>query len=177
MTSVNAAAATTNWTTINGAKKAAQTNKTTNEAKKTEDEIRAEITQEQKEILDDIMKLQEKDKDAIANKQNMDQDQFLHILITQMQNQDPMNPMQDQEFIAQMAQFSQVEQTASMNTKLEDMTELLDNMVLGTGANNTNLVEIHKVLSGIQESMENLAKATEETNKLIKEQQSNAAYA
>jgi len=45
-------------------------------------------------------------------------DQFLQILVTQLRNQDPMQPMQDKEFIAQMAQFSSLEQTMNMATQL-----------------------------------------------------------
>ncbi|WP_199617963.1 flagellar hook capping FlgD N-terminal domain-containing protein [Paenibacillus alkalitolerans] len=45
-------------------------------------------------------------------------DQFLHILITQLRHQDPMQPMQDREFIAQMAQFSTVEQIMNMGNEL-----------------------------------------------------------
>jgi flagellar basal-body rod modification protein FlgD len=45
-------------------------------------------------------------------------DQFLQILITQLRNQDPMQPLQDKEFIAQMAQFTSVEQLTNMNTEL-----------------------------------------------------------
>ncbi|EGO63153.1 flagellar hook capping FlgD N-terminal domain-containing protein [Acetonema longum] len=43
-------------------------------------------------------------------------DQFLHLLITQLQNQDPLNPANDTEFIAQMAQFSALEQMTNLNT-------------------------------------------------------------
>ena len=42
------------------------------------------------------------------------QDEFLQLLVTQMRNQDPMKPMSDTEFIAQMAQFSNLEQTKEM---------------------------------------------------------------
>lgn len=42
-------------------------------------------------------------------------DDFLKILITQLQNQDPMQPLQDREFIAQMAQFSSVEQLTNIS--------------------------------------------------------------
>ncbi|MGN4126199.1 flagellar hook assembly protein FlgD [Lysinibacillus sphaericus] len=46
-------------------------------------------------------------------------DAFLQLLITQLQNQDPTNPMDDREFIAQMAQFSSLEQMQNMTKGLE----------------------------------------------------------
>ncbi|QOR68562.1 flagellar hook assembly protein FlgD [Cytobacillus suaedae] len=46
-------------------------------------------------------------------------DDFLKILMTQLQNQDPMNPMQDKDFIAQMATFSSLEQMTNMSKTME----------------------------------------------------------
>lgn len=43
-------------------------------------------------------------------------DAFLQLLITQLQNQDPLNPMDDTQFIAQLAQFSALEQMQNLNT-------------------------------------------------------------
>ncbi|HER20124.1 MAG TPA: hypothetical protein ENO14_03660, partial [Chromatiales bacterium] len=43
------------------------------------------------------------------SKQNLDQTDFLKLLTTQMQNQDPMKPMDNTQFVAQMAQFSSLE--------------------------------------------------------------------
>ena len=40
------------------------------------------------------------------SKQELDKDDFMKILITQLTHQDPSEPMKDKEFIAQMAQFS-----------------------------------------------------------------------
>ncbi|WP_138493974.1 flagellar hook assembly protein FlgD [Paenibacillus pinistramenti] len=57
--------------------------------------------------------------------QTMGKDQFLKILITQLQNQNPMDPMDDKEFIAQMAQFSTVEQLSNISTQLDTMSSSL----------------------------------------------------
>lgn len=48
-------------------------------------------------------------------------DQFLKLLITQLRHQDPINPVEDKEFIAQLAQFSSLEQMQNLNTNLSDM--------------------------------------------------------
>jgi len=46
-------------------------------------------------------------------------DQFLQLLVTQLKNQDPMSPMQPNEFAAQLAQFSSVEQLMQLNTSVD----------------------------------------------------------
>lgn len=53
--------------------------------------------------------------------QTLGQQDFLKLLVAQLTSQDPMNPKQDTEFIAQMAQFSALEQSKSMQT---DMAQL-----------------------------------------------------
>lgn len=52
---------------------------------------------------------------------SLGKDAFLQILITQLQNQDPTDPMDDKEFIAQMAQFSSLEQMQNMTTAMENL--------------------------------------------------------
>lgn len=52
-------------------------------------------------------------------------DDFLSLLITQLQNQDPTEPMDDREFIAQMAQFSSLEQVTNMSEEFRRLSGLL----------------------------------------------------
>ena len=51
----------------------------------------------------------------------MGKDEFLKLLVAQMSNQDPLNPAQGSEYVAQLAQFSSVEQLVEMNTRLDGM--------------------------------------------------------
>jgi len=53
------------------------------------------------------------------NTGELDRDAFLMLLITQMQHQDPLNPMDDRDFLAQMAQFSALEQQQHMTRAME----------------------------------------------------------
>ncbi|QHW30064.1 flagellar hook capping protein [Paenibacillus rhizovicinus] len=56
---------------------------------------------------------------------SMGKDDFLKILVTQLQNQDPMQPMEDKDFIAQMAQFTSVEQLTNMADQLAALRQNL----------------------------------------------------
>jgi len=55
---------------------------------------------------------------------NSDFDTFLTLLTTQLQNQDPLNPMDTHEMTAQLVQFSQVEQQIAQNKNLESLIAL-----------------------------------------------------
>lgn len=59
---------------------------------------------------------------AVSNE--LDKDAFLKLLIAELSNQDPLNPMDDREFIAQMAQFSTLEQMTNMTKALEGMSSM-----------------------------------------------------
>ena len=51
-------------------------------------------------------------------------DDFLQLLVTQLRYQDPTNPMSNEEFIAQTAQFSALEQMQDVNTNIKSLIEL-----------------------------------------------------
>jgi len=63
-------------------------------------------------------------------------DQFLELFIAQLKNQDPLNPMDGQEFAAQLAQFSSVEQLTNINKQLSDQAALGQMIALGISTGN-----------------------------------------
>lgn len=54
----------------------------------------------------------------------MGKDDFLKLLVTQLSNQDPLNPMDGQQFAAQLAQFSSVEQLLNLNESMAAQAEM-----------------------------------------------------
>ena len=57
-----------------------------------------------------------------SNQSVMGKDDFLHLLVTQLKNQDPLNPSDSTEFTAQLATFSSLEELQNINSKLSDVS-------------------------------------------------------
>ena len=70
-----------------------------------------------------------------ASKDNLGQSDFLKLMTTQLQNQDPFAPMENAEFIAQMAQFSTVTGITEMGASLKGIAEQLGEFRIATAAN------------------------------------------
>ena len=63
------------------------------------------------------------DIEILDSQKQMGKDEFLKLLVTQLSHQDPTSPMKDQEFIAQMAQFSSLEQMHNIAGNLGSMAD------------------------------------------------------
>jgi len=109
----------------------------------------------------------------IFNSNNeLDKNAFLKILMIQLQNQDPLNPVQDKEFIAQMAQFSSLEQLQQLNKQLTINQDILssinDGIIKQNESINEKLEQLTKSIENIQEIQEeSVNKDVEMINQLL----------
>lgn len=81
---------------------------------------------------------------------DLGKDDFLQLLVTQLTNQNPLSPVQDQEFVAQLAQFSSLEQLENLNETMSS------SLVLDQAVNNslaTNLIGKDVIVEGSQASL------------------------
>lgn len=61
--------------------------------------------------------------ETISKTDSLNKDDFMKLLLTQMQNQDPLNPMDNTEFVSQLSQFSQLEQMYNVNQGLQTLAD------------------------------------------------------
>ena len=88
--------------------------------------------------LDTILKrlgVNGEDDNKSKQKDTLGQSDFLKLMTTQLQNQDPFAPMENAEFIAQMAQFSTVTGITEMGTTLKGLADQLGEFRIATAAN------------------------------------------
>lgn len=101
-----------------------------------------------------------------AQQQTLGQSEFMTLLITQLKSQDPFEPVDNGEFVAQLAQFSSLEQAEASNAKLNELAELQKQSYQMTSlAQGSSLIgkevsyynpEDEVVLTGTVEALENL---------------------
>lgn len=111
---------------------------------------------------------------APAGKQQLDKDAFLKLLTTQLQYQDPLKPMDNQEFMAQMAQFSALEQMQNLNATNEQgfAAGLLGRQVVGkdseSGEMFTGTVDAFRLVDGkVQLSIGGAAHNLQDVNTVL----------
>jgi flagellar basal-body rod modification protein FlgD len=69
-----------------------------------------------------------------APSNTMDQGAFLTLFTTQLKNQNPLDPVKNEAFVAQLAQFSQLEATSAMKNSMETMVKSLEGDKMLAGA-------------------------------------------
>jgi len=80
---------------------------------------------------------------------NLGKDDFLKILITQLSYQDPTSPMDDKQFIAQMAQFSTLDQMTSMANDFSRLNAILKGSeALNSLGKSVEIVDGNRVIQG-----------------------------
>lgn len=68
-----------------------------------------------------------RDTSETVKEDTLGKDAFLTMMVAQLKNQDPLNPMDGTDFTAQLAQFSSLEQQITMNSSLNSILESLNN--------------------------------------------------
>ncbi len=107
----------------------------------------------EKYVRDFNLKL-DPDKPMRQANQNLGRDDFLKILITQLSYQDPSAPMQDKEFIAQMAQFSTLEQMTGMAKDFNKLTSMISGSEASSSlGKNVEITEGERVSQGVVQAV------------------------
>lgn len=74
---------------------------------------------------------------------------FLRILTSQLNNQDPLKPVDNQEFVAQIAQFANLEQSRQLNGKIDDLLSVESSVqALGLLSKNVDINQNGFIVSG-----------------------------
>ncbi|MDR1074681.1 MAG: flagellar hook assembly protein FlgD, partial [Treponema sp.] len=106
--------------------------------------------QEQAEIARIVQEHNQTLNNGRMPQQQLGKDDFLKLLITQLSYQDPTAPMEDKEFIAQLAQFSTLDQMTSMATDFSKLTSMLSaNEASGALGRNVDIIDNDTLVQGV----------------------------
>ena len=97
-------------------------------------EINKTSQQSLQRILDKLGVKSSEDKKVAQNKSTLGQEDFLKLMTTQLQNQDPFAPMENGDFIAQMAQFSTVTGITEMANQMKSLNDKVDSFRIATAS-------------------------------------------
>jgi flagellar basal-body rod modification protein FlgD len=89
--------------------------------------------------------------DANAPLRNLDLDQFIKLMVTELQNQDPLNPMDNSQILSQISQIREIEATDKMSKSLDSLLTSQSAVLLGQGLANAGTL-IGKKVSGLMET-------------------------
>jgi len=67
---------------------------------------------------------EKKETNISSEPDNTDKEDFMQLLITQLQHQDPLKPLENQDFLAQLAQFNALEELKKINNQMAALVEL-----------------------------------------------------
>ncbi len=120
-------------------------------------EINTTLSAQDKALVQQAVNTQNA-KNAAANgrvaTQELGKDDFLKLLIAQLSNQDPTSPMENTEFIAQMAQFSSLEQMTNMSTEFSKLATMMNSSeAVSTIGKVVEIDNGDSVVTGIVESV------------------------
>lgn len=103
-------------------------------------------------VMSDIMN-QFGPKESANTNNNMDKDAFLNLLVTQLKYQNPLEPTANEDFLAQMAQFSALEQMQNLNksSNVAQANQLIGKAVSGIVKN--EISGVSKEITGIVSSV------------------------
>jgi flagellar basal-body rod modification protein FlgD len=78
---------------------------------------------------------------SVADNSELGKDAFLQILVTELANQDPLEPLDSTEYISQLAQFSEVEQVGNVSDTLESLVSYVQFSAASMVGNNVTYAD------------------------------------